>query len=235
MLTCLSASVSAQSAKASIGILVDLRSSEKSQPIVNIPIYRNHDGTDQIDIIHFDDPTLPSDSCGEGWCFAWIELQCMVPSIVFFEEKESSLSLFNSRTNLFAWILKKDLQRNGFGFKHYFDLIELDQEESPSTVAHVYYPKVPIYLRKGPGKEFGPIVKMSPLIKAENKPVFEIRPVAKGSGNWLKVTVAHYTQSDCLDTITERKLIKTYEGWVKAVDDNTGSPNIWFDLCCEFL
>lgn len=215
------------------GILVGLNDDEKYEVIADIPVYRSHLGTEKIGIIQIGGLTFSSDLCEQGWCLSVVELECLVPTIVFFEEREGALSVFIPNSKSFAWILKKDLEKNGWGTKYYSDVTEIEELRSHSS--RTYFPVVPLYLRKGPGKEFETVVKMPRLVKVDNEPVFEIRPLVKGPRNWLKVEVKQYSQADCLNSIDERKLIKVYEGWLKAVDEATGSPHIWFDLCCEWL
>lgn len=189
-----------------------------------IPLYEKEDGVNEIDSIYF---------FGCDYEFACIEVQCLNPYILVMSETEKFVCVFVESTKTKAWFRKDDLKRIGWRFVYYIDIL------NPKTDTVNYSPGCyalePLNLREGPGTDFPTICRLSPLVKEENKTVFEIISLGIRSDNWLKVRVHQYDQWGCLDTMPETLLLKTFEGWIKAVDDKTGAPNVWFDFCCELL
>jgi hypothetical protein len=62
---------------------------------------------------------------------------------------------------------------------------------------------------------------------------FTIKSKGNTKGNWIEVDVIEYNRSECLESENEVIELNHYNGWLKAIDETTGIPNLWIYKCCS--
>lgn len=131
--------------------------------------------------------------------------------LIYFEEKQGYLRMFNHSYSGGVWVRRSELTQHDWKSLTWMDFLMAGNTLFPESL------NINMNLRAKPEAASQLLVKLS-----DDR--FFITPTGKSQGLWAEVKVVQYEEPYCSGN---DKVIGNWTGWVKLLDDK-GHPNLWY-------